>query len=127
MADNARVGILDYIEDTVGLFFHRHFESAVNAGDHKIECAEHTVGIVERSVLKNVGFDAFQNTKPLAVSLVQPVSLAMLLGDLIERQTACVVGGYGMFRNAKYANPRSRVASAIVSSVSAPSEAAVWQ
>ena len=46
VAENGRIGILDRLEDTLGLFLFGHFEAAVNAGDDKIKVAQNAVGVV---------------------------------------------------------------------------------
>ena len=101
VAENGRVGILDRRKDTLGLFLFGHFEAAVNAGDDKIKVAQHAVGIVERTVSKNIRFDPFQNAKGLAVAFIEPIGLAVLLGDFVKRQAARIVGGLRMVRDAE--------------------------
>ncbi len=84
MADNCRIGIFDCFEDAVCLFLLGHFETAVNARDNEVEFTEHAVGIVKRTVTQNIRLDSFQDSKGLAVPLVQLVGLAVLFGDLIK-------------------------------------------
>ena len=90
VAENSRVGILDRLEDTLGLFLFGQFEAAMNAGDDKIKVAQHAVGVVERTVSKNISFDPFQNAKGLPVTLIEPIGLAVLLSDFLKRETAGV-------------------------------------
>ena len=77
-------GIFDRLEDTLGLFLFGHFEAAVNAGDDKIKVAQNAVGVVERTVSKNIRFDPFQDAKGFPVALIKPIGFAVLLGDFLN-------------------------------------------
>ena len=101
VADNCRVGISDRLQYSLRLFLPRHFETAVNARDNEVEFAEHAVGIIERTVSQNIRLDSFQDTKGLAVTLVKLFGLAVLFRDLIQRQAARIMRGYGMIRDAE--------------------------
>ena len=62
----------------------------------EIEARQHVVRIVQRAVGQNVGLDAFEDPEVLAEALVQSVGFPMLLGDLLDRETARIVRGLGM-------------------------------
>jgi hypothetical protein len=71
--------------------FRIHFEPAVDAGDHKVKSGQHVVRIVQRSVCQDVGFDPLQDPEVLSELLVEPVSFAVLLVDLLHGEAASVV------------------------------------
>ena len=108
--------------------FFGHFEAAMNARDDKIKVAQHPVGIVERAVPKNISFDAFQDAKGLPVTFIQPIGLAVLLSDFLKREIRR--RSEPIANDPRRRNTRNRACawrSAIVSSVSVPSDAVVWQ
>ena len=126
MAQDGGVRIGDGAEDTLSLRLAIKLEASVDAGDDKVERVQHLGGKIERAVRKDVGLDAFKDAESAAVSLVEPVRLGLLLGNLLRAKAARVVRGLRMVGDAKIlVAAAASVASAIVSSVSTPSERSV--
>ena len=63
---------------------------------HPVEPSKHGVGIIQRTVGQDVGFNAFENPEALAETLVQRVDGAVLRHDLGDREAAGVVRGFGV-------------------------------
>ena len=94
--DDGGMRIADGPKEALRLRFAVQLEAAVDAGDQEIEALEHLVRIVERAVSQDVRLDAFEDPEILAEALVQSVGFPVLLRDLLDRQSAGVVGGLGM-------------------------------
>src|SRR4051812_33768576 len=101
VSDDRRMAIGDCSQKPVGLRFPIELEAAVDAGDHEIEPVEDIVWIVQGAVGQDVGFDSLQNPECLAELPVEPVGLAVLLLDLLEREPARVVCRLGMVRHSE--------------------------
>jgi hypothetical protein len=69
-------------------------EAAVHARDHKIEPGHNLIGIIQRAVGEDVGFDALEDTEALSKTLIETINLNMLLFDLVDRQAARVMCGF---------------------------------
>ena len=93
VAQDRRMRVRDGAKQTVGLRLPVQLEPSVNARHDEIEAIEHLVRIVERTVGRDVGFDALQNPEFVAESPVKQVGFPMLLLDLLDRKSAGVVGG----------------------------------
>ena len=65
--------------------FLSELEPAVHARYDKIEARQNLVGIIQRSVRKDVGLDALQDAKCFAIMFIQIVNLGMLLNDFVHR------------------------------------------
>ena len=59
MAEDGRVGICDRAQDALGLGFGIELEAAVHAGHDEVETLQHLIRIIQRTVGKNIGRDAF--------------------------------------------------------------------
>jgi hypothetical protein len=71
----------------------------VDARHDEVERLKHFVGIVQRAIRQDVGFDAFQDPEALPKRLVELVSLPVLLLDLFDREPAGVVRGLRVVRH----------------------------
>ena len=127
MPDDRRMRILDRLEKALRLFLFRQLEAAMDACNHEIELFQYVVRIIQRAVREYVCLDPFQDTEFAAVTLVQPVGLAVLLRDFLDREPARIMCRLRMVGDAEIFEPALSCASAIVSSVSVPSEAVVWE
>jgi hypothetical protein len=67
----------------------------------KSKALEYAVRIVERAIGQDVALDTHQNPEFLPELPVEPVGLAMLLVDLLEREPAGVVRGLRMVRHSE--------------------------
>ena len=63
VSENGRVRILDSAQNARRLRFTIKREPAMHARNYKIELTQHLFGIVQRSIGKNVGFNAFENAE----------------------------------------------------------------
>jgi hypothetical protein len=102
VSDDRRITIGDCSQKPLGLCFPIELEAAVDAGDHEIKPVEDIVRIVQGAVGQDVGFNSLQNPEFLAELPVEPVGLAVLLLDLLEREPAGVVRRPGMSATPKY-------------------------
>jgi hypothetical protein len=125
VADDRGVRIRDCPQEAVGLSLPVQLEAAVDARHDEVETLQNLVAIIERAVGQDVGLDALQDPEFLAEALVEAVGLAVLLLDLLQGQPAGVVRRLRMVGYPKYWKNRLRVAFAIVSRVSVPSDASV--
>src|SRR5262249_11478584 len=75
-------------------------EAAVNACHDEAEPRQDLVGIVERSVRKNVGLDSLEDAKAAAPG-VEPIDQNMLLHDLVDGEAARIGGGLRMIGDAE--------------------------
>jgi hypothetical protein len=83
--------IFNGTDDALRLGLAVELEAAVHAGDNKIEAGQHLVRIVERAIGEDVGFDALEDAKALAVALVEAIDLGVLRVDFIDREPAGVM------------------------------------
>ena len=51
-------------------------KSAVDTGDNEIERLQHLIGIVQRAILADVGFDTLQDAEATPISRIQPIDLS---------------------------------------------------
>ena len=82
MAENRGERILHRADDAVCLGRTIKLEAAMNAGDHEIKSRQHLVGVIQGAIGENVGFDALEDMKVVAVASVQPIYNPVLLGNL---------------------------------------------
>lgn len=71
MTEDRGVRVRDCADYAVGLDRTVQLEAAVNACHNEVEALHHLVGIVERSINQNVGFDALEDPETLAEALVE--------------------------------------------------------
>jgi hypothetical protein len=91
VTDDCGEGVGDRSQQAVGLGFPVHLEPAVNAGDHKVESGQYIIGIVQRPVRQDVGFDSLQDPEFLPELFVEPVGLPVLLLNLLHREPAGIM------------------------------------
>ena len=63
----------------------------MHACHDEVEAGKDVIGIVERTVSQDVGFNAFEDAEFVTVSLVEAVDLGMLLFNLFDGKPARVV------------------------------------
>src|SRR5438105_6519590 len=91
MPKNSDEGIGDSAQDAFGLLLSTLPKPAVNARDDEVKAKHNVVGIVERPIGQNIGFDPLEDPEFSLVLHIQPVSLVLLLLDFLDRQSAGVV------------------------------------
>src|SRR4051794_8661421 len=66
-------------------------KAAMHAPHYEIEARQHVIGVIERAVGQNVGFDAFEDPELPRKVRVQLVREHMLSIDLLDREPTSVV------------------------------------
>src|SRR5260221_3358589 len=61
MSKNGSIGVFDGAEQPGHGFFFAHLEVGVYGGDDQVEGRQDIIGIVQGSVIQDIGFDAFEN------------------------------------------------------------------
>jgi hypothetical protein len=127
VTDDHREGISDGAQQALGLGLPIHFEPAMNAGDHEVESGRHIVGIVQRPVSQYVGLIPFRIRKSFPNFLLRRSASRCCCSICSMESPPAQYADLEWSAIPKYSKPRSRVALAILSSVSVPSDASVWQ
>src|SRR4051812_41527033 len=83
VTDDRRVSVFNGLQNSLGLFYLRQFEAAMDARDNEIELLQDSVRVIERAVRENICFNPLQDPEIVAVGFVQPVRLAKLGVDLV--------------------------------------------
>jgi hypothetical protein len=84
MAEDCCEGIGNGGYDSLRLLSSVQLEAGVHAGDNEVEALQHLRRIIERSIGKDVGLDAFENAKAPAIAAVEFIRHGVLRFDLFK-------------------------------------------
>ena len=91
VSENGRGRILNSAQNARCLRFTIKREPAMHARNNKIELRQHFFGIIQRTVGKDVRFNAFEDAEIISVLFIQSVDFGVLCGNFFHRQSARIV------------------------------------